>query len=77
MHDSLDADRSLADSKEDHVITDDGQPSVNADLRPEPINLRLFRDFLYSRAKQTDRTCCMARAVLCDVFRNLFEVAGH
>jgi hypothetical protein len=51
MNDSLDADRSLADAKEDHVITYSGQPGIGGNLRPEPINLRLFGDFLYSRAK--------------------------
>ena len=51
MHDTLDADRSLADAKEDHVITYRGQPRIGGNLRPEPINPWLFGDFLYPQAK--------------------------
>jgi hypothetical protein len=77
MNDSLDADCRLADAKEDHLITHGGQSRIGGNFRPEPINLRLFGDFLDSRAKQTDRTRCVARAILCDVFRNLLDVARY
>jgi len=77
MHDSFNADRILADAKENRVIAHRGQPRFSAKFGPQSVDLRLFGDFLHSRAKQTKQSRGLARAVLGDEIHDLFKVSRH
>jgi hypothetical protein len=77
MDHSLEANGALADAKENHVVSDHSESCIRGKLRPKPIDLWLFRDFLYFGAKQPQDAKSMPGTIRGNEVDDLFQVAGH
>jgi len=74
---ALDANHVVANSEQNHILTNKSQPGIGGKLWTYSIDLGPFRNFSYPRSKKTQHPRGVARAVYGYIFGYLFQIGGN